>query len=144
MKTLAPLALAAFVAFASFGASAQDASGSVSSVQGNVMVSQAGGDFVTATVGTPIAEGTMLTVPQGASATVLVNGTTITVGPGSYTLGQLQALAGGAGAGTGAVASAGGASAAATTAIIVGVAALGAAATEANGDDVPPEQPVSR
>jgi hypothetical protein len=145
MKKLAPLVLAVAVAFAASAAYAQDATGSVSSVQGNVMVSQNGGDYVSASSGTSIGEGSTLTVGTEGSATVVVDGQTLALGPGTYTFDELQRRAAVLASGNGtAVGSVSGPSAGATTGIVLGAALIGAAAIEANGDNQAPIQPISR
>lgn len=144
MKKLAPLVLAAAVAFAASAAHAQDATGSVSSVQGNVMISQNGGEYVSAGNGTSLGEGSTLTVGTEGSAMVMVNDQTLSLGPGTYTFDELERRAAALASGGSAVGSASGPSAGATTGIILGAALIGAAAVEANGDDKPPIQPISR
>ena len=133
------LAVAAITAIAP--AFAQEAIGTLQ-VQGTVMTST-GGEFASATSGQAIQAGERIMVGEGGNASVTFsNGAVVNYAvPGVYTV-QLPAVATAA-TGT-AVGTAGGASAAATVGVIVGAAALGAAATDQMGDEVPPDQPVSR
>ena len=78
-----------------------------------------------------------------SSATIsFTNGAVVNyTAPGVYTINGLPAAVG-----AGAVGTAGGASAAATAGIVVGAAALGALGVEnaGEGEEVPPDQPISR
>ena len=138
MKTPIRLALtvAAITAIAA-PAYAQEAIGTLTVNQGTVMTS-IGGEFASASSGEAVQAGERVMVGEGGSASVTFTNGAIAnyTAPGVYTV-QMPV------AGV-PVASAGGASTAATVGIIAGAAVLGAAAVEANGDSVEPEQPVSR
>ncbi len=137
MKTLTKLALATAVAALSLPAFAQQTIGTLTVNSGTVMTSE-GGEFASASTGSSIQAGERLMVSENSSASVtFTNGAVVNyTAPGVYTI--TMPVAGGP------VASAGGASTAATVGIVLGAAVLGAAAVEANGDDVPPDHPVSR
>lgn len=137
MKSPFRFALALLALAAIAPVHAQDTIGTLTVNQGTVMTST-GGEFASAATGEGIQAGERIMVSEGGSATVTYsNGVVVNyTAPGVYTA-QLPA----AGAN---LASAGGASTAATVGIIAGVAALGAAAVESNGDNVAPESPVSR
>ncbi len=137
MKTLTKLALATAVAALSLPAFAQQTIGTLTVNSGTVMTSN-GGEFASASTGSSIESGERLMVSENSSASVtFTNGTVVNyTAPGVYTITMPVAGA--------PVASAGGASTAATVGIVLGAAVLGAAAVEANGDDVPPDHPVSR
>lgn len=138
MKVPARLALAvAAITTIAAPAFAQDVIGTLTVNQGTVMTST-GGEFASASSGEAIQAGERVMVGEGGSASVtFTNGAVVDyTAPGVYTV-QMPV------AGV-PVASAGGASTTATAAIIAGTAVLGAAAVEANGDNVEPESPVSR
>lgn len=145
MKKLAQIVLAAALAAAALPAFAQDAAiGTLTNVNGTVMTSN-NGEFVTANANTPIAPGQQIMIGQDSSASITFTNGAVTnfTTPGTYTV-NLPVVAGSggaAGAGT-----AGGASAAATAGIIVGAAALAGLGVDqaGSGEDVPPDQPVSR
>lgn len=138
MKVPARLALAvAAITTIAAPAFAQDVIGTLTVNQGTVMTST-GGEFASASSGEAIQAGERVMVGEGGSASVTFNNGAVVdyTAPGVYTV-QMPV------AGV-PVASAGGASTTATAAIIAGTAVLGAAAVEANGDNVEPESPVSR
>lgn len=139
MKTLTKLALATAVAALSLPAFAQQTIGTLTVNSGTVMTSE-GGEFASASTGSSIQAGERLMVSENSSASVtFTNGTVVNyTAPGVYTITMPVAGVGTAGA------TAGGASTAATVGIVLGAAVLGAAGVEANGDDVPPDSPVSR
>lgn len=130
------LAVAAITAIAA-PAYAQEAIGTLTVQQGTIMTSN-GGEFASASSGEAVQAGERIMVGEGGSASVtFANGAVVNyTAPGVYTV-QMPV------AGV-PVASSGGMSTAATAGIIVGTAALGAAAVEASGDTVEPEAPVSR
>jgi hypothetical protein len=136
MPTRLVLTVAAITAIAA-PAYAQEAIGTLTVQQGTVMTST-GGEFASAASGEGIQAGERIMVGEGGSASVtFTNGAVVNyTAPGVYVV-QLPVV------GT-PVASAGGAGTAATVGIIAGAAILGAAAVEANGDNVEPDHPVSR
>lgn len=137
MKTFAKAVLATAIAALAMPAFAQDTIGTLTVTQGTVMTST-GGEFASASSGEGIQAGERIMVSEGGSASItFTNGAVVNYSaPGVYTV-QMPV------AGT-SVGSAGGASAAATAGIILGTAALGAAAVDQMGDEVAPDRPVSR
>lgn len=141
MKTLAKVVLASTIALA-LPAFAQETIGTLTVNQGTVMTSS-GGEFASAGSGEGIQVGEQIMLGENSSATITFsNGAVVNyTAPGVYTISGLPAAVG-----AGAVGTAGGASAAATAGIIAGAAALGALGVEnaGEGEEVPPDQPVSR
>lgn len=141
MKTLAKVVLASTIALA-LPAFAQETIGTLTVNQGTVMTSN-GGEFASAGSGEGIQVGEQLMLGENSSASITFsNGAVVNyTAPGVYTISGLPAAVG-----AGAVGTAGGASAAATAGIIAGAAALGALGVEnaGEGEEVPPDQPISR
>ncbi|MDQ2702456.1 MAG: hypothetical protein M3Y70_06485 [Pseudomonadota bacterium] len=142
MKTLAKVVLASTIALA-LPAFAQETIGTLTVNSGTVMTST-GGEFASAGSGEAIQTGEQVMLGENSSASITFsNGAVVNyTAPGVYTISGLPA----AGAGAGAVGTAGGASTAATVGIIAGAAALGALGVEnaGEGEEVPPDQPISR
>lgn len=103
---------------------------------GTVMTSM-GGEFVSASSGQSLQAGERLMVSEGGNATVnFLSGPVVEyTAPGVYTINVPY---------VGVPVPGAGASIAATTGALLGATALGAAAVEQAGENVPPESPVSR
>jgi hypothetical protein len=138
MKTLlrALLAAALLAGVGIAPAFAQNVIGTLH-VNGGTVMTSSGEEFTTAGDNQPLQSGDRIMVSEGGSASITYsNGVVVNyTEPGVYTV---QLPAGGT-----EVAGAGG-SKAGSVGIILGAALLGAAAIESMGDDVPPDQPISR